>query len=360
MTDELKDKKDEVIVELDAQINPPEGYSQDEWNRLSKEDKEGIVDLLNESKNPDISEDEEALSAIAGDDKTEKKEDEKKDESVADVKSDVKSDDKKPDDVKLDDKVIVVEDVELLTFRPVTSSKDISTWLESQPQEVKDKYVITVPETMVTEYNKKLEELKTKLNDDEITKDDYDTERDKLRDTINDFKASERDRVRDQLRDDVVWDLEQRKFYAARTEYLGEKNDKGGFTKTIKSAILFSALQAAVNHIDDTGLSGMQVLVKADNMVKKELGLNKSKEVNEDKKDVKKDEPKKTQAQIAKEKGSTKLPDENLGDVAEAGANEVGDKWDVIDRMPDKKREEWLKSQPQSVVDAYVRAVDRG
>jgi hypothetical protein len=349
MADEIKkdakENVDEIVIPQEVVDVPPEGYTQHEWSMLSTEDKEGIKDML---KHPNGEDDVEKLEEV--------------DENV--LKEIVDADEIKPiEDVKKEDEEIKpevmvevdeVSDVDLLSFRPTITSEGISNWLSSQTDVVKEHFTVKVPDKMMSEYNESLKEVKAKFENDEISRDEYDDKRDELKEKINDFKASERERIRDELRDAIIWDKEQMTFWKARNEYLGEKKDDGTFVKTTKSAMLMSALQTAISQIDDGTLSGMQVLVKADKMVKETLGLSKPKEVKDEKIEVK--DKKKTPAEVSKEKPKVKLPDESLGDVPEAGKNVVGDPWEAIDRMPDKQREEWLKKQPQKVVDAYANA----
>jgi hypothetical protein len=350
---ETKEIEEEEIKIPDAEVidAPPEGYTQGEWDRLSTEDKEGIRDMI---KNPDGEEetvDEDVLKEIAGI-VPEVKPDEIKPEVIPEPE--VKKVEEIKPEIKPEEEV---SDTDLLGFRTTATSADMNTWLATQPKEVQEKYVVSIPSDMLSKHNESLKGLKDKFDNDEISKDDYEDKRDELKEKLSDFKATERERIRDALRDDFIWDSEQRTFWKARKEYLGEINAEGKIIKSTKSMMLMSALQSAINQINDTGLSGMQVLVKADKLVKETLGLVKPKEV----KVIEEIEPKKkSDADIAKEKGVAKLPDETLGDVPDAGKNSVEDGWAAVDRMPDAKREAWLKKQPQNVVDAYVNSLSRG
>jgi len=350
-----EDKKEIIEDEIKApEITngdiAPEGYTQSEWDRLSSGDKEGILDLL---KNPDLNEDEDEI-VVEGEIKSEVKVDEE-------VKPEVVIEPVIEPIIEVKKEEVEVSDMDLVSFRPSVTSKDLESWLANQPEDVKNKYIVNVPSDMVNAHNSALSELRTKFDADEISRDEYEDQRDEIKEKLAEYKIVERERLRDALKDEVTWDREQAAFMGARKEYVGEVQTDGTIKKTSRSTLLLGALQAAIKEVEATtpGLPGIQLLVKADKIVKDAFGLNKK--VEEIKKVEEKKEEKKTPAEILKEKGISKLPDEaNLGDVPEAGKNLTEDGWGAIDRLPDKKREEWLAKQPQKVVDAYVNSLASG
>lgn len=368
--DKPKEETNEIKAPDIEKDVAPEGYTQDEWDGYSKEDKISLREMIANPEDKDKNEeeiDEDTLKEIAGEEETPKEEQGKKDEEGKTPEEEGKPKVDEEITPKVDEEkseIVVVDDTELLSYRPVISSKDIDTWLASQPKEVQEKYVVTIPQEVQKKYDEGIKTLKAQFEADEISRDEYEETRDKFRDELNEFKLNERERIRDSLKEEVLWNFEQAKFWNVHTEYIGEKNKEGKFEKTARSSLLWAAMQAAIDQINDSGMSGMQVLVKADKMVKETLGMFKK---SEEQKEVKSPKPKegeeelkgKTPKDIQKEKPPAKKPDENLGSVPEASPNAVQDGWEAVDKLPDNKREEWLSKQPQNVVDAYLNSLGR-
>ncbi len=370
---DIQDQQD-VVVEVTSEIgNPPEGYTRDEWERMTAADREGILDMI---ANPDgdsditledlkeISETEEEKKAReekeAADKQLEldKKEAEEKGITVEEVvaarttttettttEADTPNTNTKPTVVSGD----LVSDEDLLSFRPHISSADL-------------KVELTIPSDVKTKYENDLKELRDQFDKDEISSSEYETRRDIIKDAFNDWKLEERDRLKEDRRAQVTWEKEEQAFYAARPEYIGDKQPDNTYKKTPKSAALLGALNAAVQQIEEEtpGLPGMQLLIKADRIVRETFGLP----TTGGKKTTstpKKEETTKTAAQVAKEKPEpTPADTTNLGDIVSDKDNSVGDKFDIVDKMSPRKREEWLAKQSPAVVDAYLAGANRG
>jgi len=326
-------KPEEIKVDENIET-PPDGYTAEEWADLSATEKAGIIDSINapegeEEPDPEPSKaDEEALAAIAAE--AEKKPDEKK------------PDEKKPDEKK-DEPVVDASDEELLAFRPTLTE-------EEKPKPA------AVEEDIPAEIQAKFTELDTKFDDGDITRAEYNTQRDKLNrqivkhniDLENDAKSAAREQE-----NDILWKKEQMFFLSKKPEYFATKaTDAVG---KAKANAMFGALNEMVKSfsVSDPHLSGMQLLIKADKAVKEVFGVKPAEKKAEEKKaDEKKDEG----------KPPAKIPDvKTLGDVPNASSNMDGvdDSFAQIDKLKGEDYENALERMSEKVKDSYLKRASK-
>lgn len=206
----------------------------------------------------------------------------------------------------------------LLAFKPVITDEDLK--LEEQ-----------VPPELQT----KLDELKADFDEGEMSLHEYSDARDKINRQIYKHNAA----IEEQARNDAQWHKEQLFFLQNRPEYLpGQQSEQVG---KIRANALFGALNETVKSLSQDAanahLSGMQILVKADKIVKEAFGGGAQK-------------PQVTQ------KPPAPLPDhKTLSDVPIAGGNEVeSDTFAQIDKLTGAAFEAALERLSPEMRDAYA------
>jgi hypothetical protein len=333
----------QIKIDLEAPSAPPEnsGLSQDEWDNLTTEEKEGFMDSL--TFNPDGEGNQkietQVLEEIAGEQTpvVEKPAEEKPAEEKPVEAKPAEPAAEKPAEAAPVTQEVVVTDMDLLAYRPTVMAKEL---------EVK----VLVPQDVMNAHNEKLAALRTKKEEGEITDAEYETQRDAIKDELSDWKSTERYRLTEEKRDAVVWDKEQEAFLRARPMYLGDPvQGSNKFTKTPKSAALMGALNEAMKTVEaqNPGLPGMQLLIRADRSVREAFGLPMP-------------GGKKEQVKVETKPADTKPPAPkpdlvDLGNLPAAGDNKPGGHWSAVDAFPGDKLEDWLSKQSDAVRDAYLR-----
>ena len=355
----LKAKEEEIkIPEIPAAVKPPEGYTDQEWGLLNNAEKAAIAETMDYKPDEETATiDPATLAKIAGEEPTEEQksaavkaaEDQKKVDDEAAIKAAVDAEAAKkaaeavpatvvePAKAEAKGEITVVSDDDLLAYRPVIAAKDIEV-------------IVTPPAEMLKANQVKVAELRSKFDSGDLTREQYEDQRDELKEQIADWKSAERDRLREEKRDEVVWKREQEAFFHARTDYLGERLPDGKFKNTTRSSMLSGALNSAIQQIEKEmpGLQGMQLLIRADRTVRESFNLP-----------IPGEKP-----AVAKPVISVKPPAKHpdiitLGDLPAAGKNTTEDGWGALDRLPGPKLEEWLSKQPDSVRDAYLNSLHR-
>jgi hypothetical protein len=370
-----KAKEEEVKVDIEIPTNidaPPDGYSVDEWQDLSYEEKAGILDSI---KNPEddpepeekklTQEEKDALAAIAEENKTaEERAAEEKDAEDARIAERAKTEGKTVEEIakieeaeKIADaankkeEVVEVTDDTLLTFRPTLTEAEMPK-VPDKPEEIEE---VISPEIQV-----KFKELKAKYDDGDLTADEYQNGRDKLNRQIikhtMDVNAAAKEEWEaskaavEEKKSDLLWKKEQIHFLNAKPEYMSSKAVDAA--AKIKSNALFGALTEMVKSITgdpaNSNLTGMQVLVKADKAVKEAFGIKPAgkKEVIPDKTN----------------KPSAKKPDlKTLADVPAAATNMDGidDSFALIDKLSGEAYENALERMPDKTRQAYLDRADK-
>lgn len=341
------------IPAAESAIPIPEGYSSEEWQDLSRSEQEGIVDSI---KNPtDAPEDDHvptpeelaALEEIAKDGEEEKPVDEKPTEEKPVEEPAKKVDeeppaDEKPTDEKPAESAQLVSDVDLLSYRPVVTEEDLKVEVEE-----------VIPEALKA----KKTELTQKFDDGDITREQYDDERDALNRQIMLANSSSIAAAREKKREAVIWGKEQEFFLAAHPEFLVKKDEAADIVAN--KEVVFSTLKAMVRQISsdpkNAHLSGMQVLVRADKAisgVKEAYGLAPKKEVKKDVKPVEKKEVKPS-AKDELKKDDVKT----LSGLPAAGTGNVEDAFAQLDKMTGEAYENALASLKPEVREAYEKRV---
>jgi hypothetical protein len=335
------------IPAAESAIPIPEGYSSEEWQDLSRSEQEGIVDSI---KNPtDAPEDDHvptpeelaALEEIAKDGEEEKTVDEKPVEEP-EKKVDEQPVEEKPTEEKPAESAQLVSDVDLLSYRPVVSEDDLKVEVEE-----------VIPEALKT----KKAELTQKFDDGDITREQYDDERDALNRQIMLANSSSVAAAREKKREAIIWGKEQEFFLAAHPEFLVKKDEAADIVTN--KEVVFSTLKAMVRQISsdpkNAHLSGMQVLIKADKAisgVKEAYGLAPKKEVKKDVKPVEKKEVKPS-AKDELKKDDVKT----LSGLPAAGTGNVEDAFAQLDKMTGEAYENALASLKPEVREAYEKRV---
>lgn len=250
---EEKDTIDIPAVEVNSGDTPPEGYTQDEWDNLSEAEREGLryddnVGTTEEAEEPETTElSEEELAKIA-----------EEGEAEGETKTDAAETEAGPGETKpaegetKPDGSVRLTDEDLLSYRPSIDETKLPTAGE---------------EIVSPELQTKLDEIKEKYDSGDMPLADWIAERDKINRQIireNTIKSqSERDEAIEQQR----WESIQAKFFEARPEY-GD---------TSRGKMLYGALNQAVKELstqpENSGISGMVLLVKADKLIRKEFGI---------------------------------------------------------------------------------------
>lgn len=345
-----KVKPEDIKVDENTE-QPPEGYTQDEWDGLSAAEKEGILDGINhpeggEAPEEELSDDDKkTLENIAGegDDDPEKKKKEEEDTEKKRLEDKAKAEGKTVDEIiaiEAEEKKNVVQpdaiaEEALLNYRPVLTKEEMVV-VEEKPEEI--------PENI----SKQLADLDQKYDEGEIKLSEYNAERDKLNrqiirhnDKINETARAEAETQNDEKR----WQKTQQYFLSAKPEYVPAKTDDAA--EKVKRNALFGALCEMVKSISsdpaNAHLTDMQLLIKADKQVKEAFGIKPEVKPPEKKKDEK--------------KPPAKIPDhKTLGDAPPAGDNNDGvdDSFAQIDKLTGEAYEQALERMSPAVKEAYL------
>lgn len=367
MPEKEEEKTPEITIPDEELEKPPEGYTQDEWNGLSRGEKEGIIGGMgtpaDETEKPDI--DEDTLKEIAGEEETPKPGEKPKEEKPAEAKpaeekpkEEAKAEEKKPEEkpaetakpaeeaakveVKAEEKPATGEalsDEQLLRFRPAIKEEDLPP-------------IDTVP----PEIQKKLDDLDEKYDGGDMTLKDYNKERDKINRELTYHNLS----ARESVKAEKVWDAQQTHFLINRPEYI-EKSAKG--------SALYGALNETVSALSTdpkyAGFTGMELLIEADRIVKETFGWSKPKakesekpaetkteEKKEEKKEAKVEEKPKVEA-----KPPAKAPDnKTLGEIPNAAPMTIGSGWEALDKLEGAAYEAALEKLTPEQRDRYLNA----
>jgi hypothetical protein len=318
-----KEEIKEIEIPPVEEVKPPEGYSIEEWMGLSAGSRAVILEEIEnpEGEAPEITD--ESLKEIAGEDEAAKK---KADEEASALVDKEKSDEeaakiageKPPADGKKP-----LTDEELLAFK-------VKSDVRIDPNEE-----VPIPGDL----QNKLNEIEAKFEEGEIDLKEYNT---LVRAIDRQATARFLDAKKD-LEGTKVWETEQKVFLGSRPEYLGEKQADGTFQATTESSIKWGALGKAFDSLqkENPNLSGMELLIKADRMVKKMLGGVES--------------PAPAPLKKGDEKPPAKMPDDfvTLGDIPAAGKNSTEGTFDQLDKLSGKKLEAYMAKHPD-LVDRYI------
>ena len=331
MADKAEEKKIEDQLDIpadDKEIDtPPEGYTEEEWSDLSDAEKEGIRDNGEEEVEEKSEVTEEELKSIA--EEGEKAEEVKEGEAVI-PEPEVKKLDEPVIEAKKDEASTQLSDAELLNLRPVIDESKLPS-----PE----------PEVIPAEVQAQIDELDKKYDDGDITLKEYNKDRDAINRQIVSENIHRNQVRREAARADLIWQSEQIAFFKARPEY--EYKPDG----TLRGKALYGALNQAIMALDsdsgNTGLRGMELLLKADKVVKDAFGLSSP--------------PAKEQAQAKatakEEKPAARIPDvKSLGDLPTAGSNDTGGAWGGLDRLSGEAYEAALERLTPTQRDAYLAA----
>jgi hypothetical protein len=326
-----KENEDEIIIPDSEQDEPSEtdkllaeeGYTEDELSDLSQEEKDAILDGI---QNPETDEDEEgavidedSLKAIAGD---EEEEPEEKPAEKAAKEAPV-------EDVEAEEEVALPTDSELLAYRPSVTDADIKVELPG---------LDVVPE----EIQKQFDELADKFESGDLSRAEYDKGRDDLNRKVFGDNLAARDKAKAAAVPDIIWEKEQVQFFAARPGYGGED---------LKSKALLGALSETVKTLSsdpkNAKWTGMQLLIEADKQVKEIFGRAKPASAAASGKKV----------ETVKKDGKppANIPDiVTLGDLPAASSEDVGDDpFAAIDNLSGAAYEAALERMTPAQREAY-------
>jgi hypothetical protein len=225
-----------------------------------------------------------------------------------------------------------VTDDDLLDFNPTVPSSEIKIEFKT-PVEIQTK----------------LSELDDKFDAGDITRAEYNTQRDDIRDTLTDARQAARDAEKEEL----IWKKEQIYFLTNRPMYSGDKGSDGKFTPTIKSKALLGALKESVSSLSKepkyANVSGMELLIAADGAVKDAFEIKKETKVAVPEKKVDK-------------KPAAALPDiQTLGEHVPAAAdNATTSAFGELDALTGDAYEKALEKMPENLRRAYLDDTRRG
>lgn len=332
MAKEKVDEKEEIkIPEAEATEKIPEGYTAEEWLDLSPTEKEGILSGpgLDKDEIEGVDEiDDETLESIVGEEEKPSKEVKPSEEKKVEIEGKPPIEEKPVEEkasaeAKPPEEEISLEapilDEELLRFRAVVSDSEMPP-LDQVP----------------TEIQQKLEELETKYETGDITLKDYNRDRDKLnRDVV--YRNIQ---LRDGAKDLKIWEKEQAAFLNARPEYV---------KKTEDGELLWGMLGGAVKSLSSK-YDHMELLVRADKLVKQKIGTNPKAPAKEEKPA--------TGKEVKEVKPPAKLPDhKTLVDIPSAARPEVGENWaTALDRLHGEAYEAALERLTPEQRDRYLNA----
>ena len=345
MAKEAKEK-DFVPPELPVTAKAPEGYTQDEWGSLSRDEQEGILDSIT---NPEIGNteeledvDEEILEEIAKED-DEVKPEEKKPEEKPKEELPKKEEEKKPEE-----KLPEIPPEKPVEEAPVVDEK-VNDDLMKLRFTVEDseipKDVLEPPKELIEGRKKALNDLKDKNASGEISDEDYLEKRDDIRDEYNRRIWDAVTTAKQEAVKGITWNKEQMAFLQTHPDYMGDKKADGKYVKTTKSGLLFGALNSAVSQLetDKPGLTGIQLLIEADKIVRSVFGGRSKPTETVPKKD---------------EKPPVEIPDiKTLGDIPASAKNDTSDQWSVLDKLTGKAYEKVLNRLTPAQWEEYLKRV---
>lgn len=310
---------------------PPEGYTEEEWTDLSDTEREGILEGIAEpedQKKDDFTDDE--LKSVIG-------EEEKKDDlpEVKDVKPVEKQDEKKNEVHDEHDE------------RPVEKQGDIEMHEVSNDDLLKFRAVVTdeelkLEEVIPPELQEQLDKLKTDYDAGDMSIHDYTEAREKINRQIYKHNAG----LEAEARSEAMWKKEQLFFLKAKPEYLpGQQADAAG---KIRANALFGALSEMVKSLSNdeanAHLTGMQLLIKADGIVKEAFGVKPAGKNSPEKKPDEK-------------KPAAPLPDHKTLSNIPAAANNDDDPFLQLDKLTGEAYERALERLTPEQRDAYESRV---
>ena len=342
MADEIAEVPDVLVdqgVALDDwKVLAEAGYSADELKDLSKEELAGILDSVknagDEGAKTDLSAEELARIAEAGETEEQKAAREKAEKEAADAAA--IEEEAKVKGVTVDELKAVkaagpaatpaegeVTDEDLLDFEPVITDAEL-------PAEDK----------VSDEIKAKLEELDEKFDAGDITRAEYNTQRD----TLNRQVIMANIKARDAAKEDLAWRKEQSYFMQKRPEYLGDKGADGKFVASLKSKTLLGALREAVSAISgdpkNANMSGMELLIAGHKAVQEAFGIKKAAAPAGPVKPVKPAAP---------------LPDNiTLGNIPAAAPNDTAGAFAELDKLTGEAYEDALARLPERLRNAYL------
>jgi hypothetical protein len=281
MTDEVKEIP-EGLVEVgvtaeDWKALADAGYTANELQQLSKMELEGIILSVkgDEKEETELTADELAKIAAAGETEEQKAARLKAEQEAADAKAledEAAAAGKTVEQLKAEKAAAsaapaaapvipeagVITDDDLLDFVPVVTAAEIVFEFKT-PADVQAK----------------LDELEAKFDAGDIERAEYNKQRDEIRDGLSDKRQA----AREAAREEVVWKKEQIFFLNARPEYMGEKQADGKYVHNLKSRSMLGALREAVSTLSaepkNANMSGMELMVAADKAVKETFGMTK-------------------------------------------------------------------------------------
>lgn len=277
MADELKKEEVAIPAAPENLDKPPGGISQEDWDDLSKTEKEGVSDTSLEGE--ETSEiDAAALAEIA-------KAGEKTAEELATEAANVSA------DLTEAAKSNPTETVELTGFKATVADSELPA-LDTVPEEIQDK----------------LDELDEKFDAEEITRAEYNKERD----AINRNIVMQNIQTREAAKSALTWEKEQAHFLKATPIYL---------EKTLKGSAMFGALGEAVKALGAdskySSATGIELLIAADKAVKEAFGITET-----------------PPAAKVEPKPAAPLPThKTLGDIPPAAPNSTDGAWAGLDKL---------------------------
>ncbi len=330
MSDKEEDYKD-IEIPAEEEIKPPEGYTVEEWKGLSQGEREVVLDeIANPEGQPSKDETDAVLKEIAGEDDEAKKKAEE--DATAQTALEAKAKEEaeaaaKAKETPAPEGDKPMTDEELIAFNFVVETK-------IDPEEK-----IPVPDDIQA----KLDELEEKFEAGEIERREYNTQIQE----INRQATARYMQAKEAEKGDLLWAKEQGLFLRNRTEYMGEKQEDGTYKATLESNMIWGALGKAVENIQakNPNLSGMQILIEADKVVKKMFAPKEPAPAA-------KEEPapeKKT------EKPPAKMPEEfvDLGALPAAGKNSTEGSFAQLDKLTGKALENFMQKHPE-LVDRFI------
>lgn len=358
----------DATKEKDDALTPPDGYTEDEWEGLSDAEREGILDSINNPENPDGNgdlelENEDLLKKIAeegdekknqnkgpqgnqgGDEGDKGKEEDKNVAQDGDGKGPqgVPSGDDKGDagvDKGVQAEASITEgspvsDEDLLSFRPAVTSAEIK-----------------IEEVIPDDIKSERAELKKKYDDGDISREDYEDQRD----DINRRIFAHNQELKEAAKETVVWQKEQRFFLQNRPEYLKAEgdNDEVKANKDLLYTTLSSKVSQISNNPKNSHLTGMQILVRADReiaKIKEALGFKI--------KTATPQTPSPAPKKDVKPPAIDSKPDvKTLGDAPPAGSNSAEeDTFATLDKLQGEAYEAALEKLDPRVREAYLSRI---
>lgn len=295
--------------------NIPKGFTADEWNSLSEEEREGLssidkeeadLDTLKEIVKEEEQEEDAEEQAEEGEPKEEQKEEEVKEEAEVKTEEPVSDADFF--------KALPQNDQDLLAYRPVVK--------------------VEIPEEVPQELQTKLDALDDKFDAGDIERREYNRQRDAIQREITRAQIN----AADEMRSAKEWQAEQDAFLAVHGEYA-----QAG----VRGRALYGALNETVIEIakdpKNAHLSGMQVLLKAHAEVQKAFAP------------APKVEEKKTEEKKPERRPDAKKPDiKTLADIPPSAKNDTGeDPFAAIDKLNGEALENALERMSEEQRKAY-------